>query len=228
MQGGTNMFFVQKLLDKDEQKYTYKQSIQISSQTGLIGHLRADMDSTGEGFFSSWEDFRSNLKTQAFKDEFDYVINELRKPGAILANRTELGKFYYSHMDCGFNNGMDDFGIRVDTENYAYLMRLNPNKGMYNLYCYCYRKDCLDSHLEDAKAGIRFIDSKYKELFRIPDGAKIVIITATGGRSIRSCRYIDNYHVEIENEIFHICEFAERMEQNSSKYEPMEDGNNAL
>ena len=45
-------------------------------QTGFIGYLRADMDSNGEGFFSTWNDFRKDLKTQAFKDEFDEVIAE--------------------------------------------------------------------------------------------------------------------------------------------------------
>lgn len=37
-----------------EQKYTFAQSQQISMQTGLIGYLRADMDSSGKGFFSSY------------------------------------------------------------------------------------------------------------------------------------------------------------------------------
>ena len=37
-----------------EDKYTFRQSTQISMQTGLIGHLRADMDTDGNGFFSSW------------------------------------------------------------------------------------------------------------------------------------------------------------------------------
>ena len=33
-----------------EDKYTFRQSSQISSQTGLIGYLRADMDTDGNGF----------------------------------------------------------------------------------------------------------------------------------------------------------------------------------
>lgn len=67
------------------------------------------------------------------------------------------------------------YGVRVDTEKYAYLLRLNPDRGEYNLYCYCYRRDWLDQHLKDAEKGIRFIDSHYKELFRIPDGGKVKI-----------------------------------------------------
>lgn len=69
-----------QILKPEERNYTYSQSQQISMQTGCIGHLRADMDTNGEGFFSSWDDFRKDLKTQVFKDEFDDVINELRSP----------------------------------------------------------------------------------------------------------------------------------------------------
>lgn len=45
----------------------------FSAQYGLIGHLRADMDTDGNGFFSSWFDFREELKTDEFKAEFDEV-----------------------------------------------------------------------------------------------------------------------------------------------------------
>jgi hypothetical protein len=57
-----------------EDKYTFRQSTQISMQTGLIGHLRADMDTDGNGFFSSWFDFREELKTDEFKAEFDEAV----------------------------------------------------------------------------------------------------------------------------------------------------------
>ena len=78
-----------------ERSYTYSQSQQISMQTGFIGYLRADMDSNGEGFFSSWNDFRKDLKTQAFKDEFDEVINGFRDEGYFLppgGNRRYTGR----------------------------------------------------------------------------------------------------------------------------------------
>lgn len=65
-------------MTRAEQKYSYTQSQQIAGQTGCIGHLRADMDTGGNGFFSSWDNHRGDLKTQEFKDEFDAVINALR------------------------------------------------------------------------------------------------------------------------------------------------------
>ena len=96
--------------------------------------------------FFSWNDFNKELKTQEFKDEFDKVINELREEGNILQNRAALAKFCYSHPESDFGSGRE-FGIRVDTKNYVYLMRLNPHKGEYNLYCYCYVKSIFDNYL---------------------------------------------------------------------------------
>jgi hypothetical protein len=124
-----------RVMKPEERNYTYSQSQQISMQTGCIGHLRADMDSNGEGFFSSWDDFRKDLKTKEFKDEFDEVINELRKDGGILHNRGSLSKFCLSTPGSSFGNDRE-YGVRVDMEKYAYLMRLNPHKSVYNLYCY--------------------------------------------------------------------------------------------
>ena len=65
-------------LKETERKYTFKQSHQLEMQTGLIGYLRADMDSNGKGFFSTWNEFNSSLKTDEFRREFDDVINALR------------------------------------------------------------------------------------------------------------------------------------------------------
>lgn len=213
-----------RVLLPEERNYTYSQSQQISMQTGLIGHLRADMDSNGEGFFSSWDDFRKDLKTQEFKDEFDKVINELREDGNILRNRSALSKYCFSHSEASFGKDMlgneREYGVRVNTDKYAYLMRLNPHKGEYNLYCYCYRKDWLDSHLEKASNGIRFIDSNYKDLFCVEDGGKIIITLDTDEKLERTCRYIDETHVEIGNNLYHICQFAEIMERNGSIYTP--------
>ena len=182
-----------------ERMYCYSQSQQIMAQTGCIGHLRGDMGSSGEQFFSSWDDHQSQLKTQEFKDEFDAVINALRfdeAHGGVLASRRALANYCWDHPDSRMVPGEDDFGFRLDTENYSYLLRLNPNRGMYNIYCYCYQREWLDNHLQNAAKGIRFIDSHYNEKFRVPDGEKVRIITAGGEHRDMRVRYIDDYHIE--------------------------------
>ena len=99
-------------------------------------------------------------------------------------------------------------------------MRFNPNRGEYNLYCYCYQKEWLNSHLKNAERGIRFIDPHYQEQFRIADGEKISIKLGDGKTMERTCRYIDDYHLEVGTNLYHICEFAELCERNGHTVEP--------
>ena len=197
--------YEKRAMTEAEDKYTFRQSSQISGQCGLIGHLRADMD----------------LKTDEFKTELDEVINSLRERDDILHSRSDLAKYCYSTPQSKMPTEQDYYGVRVDTEKYAYLLRLNPNKGEYNLYCYCYRRDWLDSHLRQAERGIRFINPHYKELFRIPDGDRVRILYSDGEMADRACRYIDDYHVEVGDNLYHICEFAERLEGAQAKVIPL-------
>lgn len=211
-----------RIMTQAERKYTFKQSQQISMQTGLIGYLRADFGSTGKEFYSTWNDFRKNLKTDEFKKEFDAVINNFRfGDGNFLGGRSDMSKFCYAHPESRYADDRNHYGVRVDTEQYSYLMRLNPNRGEYNLYCYCYQREWLDNHLQNAEKGIRFIDPHYKELFTIPDGDKIRITSGDGTHYDRECRYIDDYHLEVGDNLYHICEFAERMEQNGNTVIPL-------
>ena len=213
--------FEKRAMTEEEDKYSFSQSSQISGQTGLIGYLRADMDTDGNGFFSTWFDWRKDLKTDEFKTELDEVINSLREEGDVLHNRGALAVYCRSTPQARMKTEQEYFGIRVDTEKYAYLLRLNPNKGEYNLYCYCYRRDWLDDHIRQARRGIRFIKPNYEEKFRIADGEKVRITLSDGEQLDRVCRYIDDYHLEVGDLTFHICEFAERMEQNESSVVPL-------
>ena len=213
--------YSKRAMTEEEDKYSFRQSSQISNQCGLIGHLRADFGSDGSGFFTSWTDFRADLKTDEFALEFDEMINSLREDGDILHSRTDLAVYCSETPQSKMRLTDNSFGVRVDTERYTYLLRLNPNKGEYNLYCYCYRRDWLDQHIRQARKGIRFITPHYKELFRIPDGDKIRIVLPGGEKHDRTVRYIDEYHAEIDDNLYHICEFAERMEAAGAKVIPL-------
>ena len=72
---------------------------------------------------------------------------------------------------------------------------------------------------------IRFIDSEYRELFQIPDGGSIkVTYPPEDGRGTitRPCTFLDEYHTRIGSCVYHICEFAGRMESLGARYEPAE------
>ena len=64
---------------------------------------------------------------------------------------------------------------------------------------------------------IRFIDSHYKDLFRIPDGSCIQI-HYPDETVVKPCKFIDEYHTQIGTNVFHICQFAEIMERNGASY----------
>lgn len=77
----------------NEWNYTYSQSMQITGQTGNIGHLRGDFDSGGYGFYTTWSDHRPQWKTDEFKTELDEVINTLRsKEYGLLQNRPAMSE----------------------------------------------------------------------------------------------------------------------------------------
>lgn len=70
---------------------------------------------------------------------------------------------------------------------------------------------------------IQFIDTDYRELFRIPDGGNIRVIYPPGddrGIQTRSCEFIDPTHASIGGNVYHIHEFAARMEALGARYEP--------
>ena len=110
-------------MTQEERLYTYTQSSQIGSQTGNVGHLRADMGSNGAGFYSTWFDCRSDLKSDEFKEEFDGLINSLREEGAPLHNRYALSAYCYRHPEAA-SEDFRDFFFRADTADYAYMFRL--------------------------------------------------------------------------------------------------------
>ena len=206
-----------------EKMYTYPQSQQLIGQPGCIGLLRGDMGSSGTGFFSLWDSYFATLKTASFTAEFDDVVNALRfdaQYGGILKSRESMANYCHRYPESSFENARE-YGFRVDTEKYAYLMRLSPLPGEYSFYIYCYMREWLDCHLKQAEKGIRIIDSSYRDLFCIPDGGQIQVTHHDRSVAQYTCRFIDEYHLQVGNSLFHICEFAEALEHNGSTVSPL-------
>ena len=76
---------------------------------------------------------------------------------------------------------------------------------------------------------IRFIDSRYNELFRIPDGGCIKINLNNGEKLLGKCKYIDDYHFTMTQagrmygDTSHIRQFAEINEHKGNTVEPAEE-----
>ena len=140
--------------------------------------------------------------------------------GGILKNRTTMTAYCLDHSQGSFRNGFE-YAFRADTQDYSYLIRCIPAGEDNHVYIHPYRRDRLDQHMKQAEKGIRFIAPDYKEKFRIPDGDSTRIITSEGDFFDHTARYIDECHVEIGNNLYHICEFAERLERSNSKVIPL-------
>ncbi len=67
---------------------------------------------------------------------------------------------------------------------------------------------------------IRFITPEYRELFKIPDGGQILLCYKDGTVKPRACKYIDDYHLLVGSNAYHICEFAERTRASSISVVP--------
>lgn len=67
---------------------------------------------------------------------------------------------------------------------------------------------------------IRFVNSGFKDLFRIKDGERIVMRYPTGEIKIVKCGYCDDYHFECGVTVYHIFQFAEICAKNHIKIMP--------
>lgn len=214
-----------QVLGKEEQKYTYSQNSQIMAQTGCVGYVRGNFGKSGTEFLATWHDQMKEYKTETFRNAWKEVMEALqREEQGLLKDKRTMQNIICRFPGSSFTGHYcTEYGFRVDTKQHTFLLRCNPNRSDYNFYCYCYVSKWLDRHLKNAGKGIQFIDPYYKELFRIPDGGSIVITDKGGNREERICRFIDEYHIQIGQSIYHKCEFAEIMNRKGFRYESKEE-----
>lgn len=203
--------------------YTADQGMQIEGQTGCIGHVQADAGADGQGFSKTWINHQQNLMTKEFQQDLEGILDTLTGDElciGMLTSREIMSGVCWQHPESSFEDG-SAFGFRTDTAQYSFLIRIQPHREKENLLMYCYRRDWLDDHMKKAERGIRFIDPHYREKFRIPDGDKVQIRRYDGAIIEQVCRYIDDSHVQVGKNLYHICEFAEIMERNGNSVIPI-------
>lgn len=209
-------------LKTEEILYTGKQSMQLDGQTGCVGYLKGGFGESGE-YQSKWTDRWDDRRTDEFNENLNKVIKALSSKNYGLFESRETMREFEKNMPVSTfeREGKKAFGFRVDMGDYAFLIRCDSVKGEFG--CFCYQSKDLDRHIEKAGQGIRFIDPHYKELFKITDGERIEVTTAWGEKFPHTCRFIDEYHTELDGNVYHICEFAERMHMNGATYAPMKE-----
>lgn len=73
--------------------------------------------------------------------------------------------------------------------------------------------------MDEKEHSIRFINSGYDTLFRIPDGGTVEVRFPDRTFTAK-CEYLDDYHTKIGDTVFHICEFAELLEHQVGTVHP--------
>ena len=74
-----------------EQQSMFYSDCEPALRNACVGHVRMDFGS-GNEFYSSWWENRSDLNNEPFRSELDEVVNELRKDG-LLKNRSGMQKY---------------------------------------------------------------------------------------------------------------------------------------
>ena len=73
--------------------------------------------------------------------------------------------------------------------------------------------------MDEKEHSIRFINSSYDTLFRIPDGGTVEVRFPDRTFTAK-CEYLDDYHTKVGDTVFHICEFAELLEHQAGTVHP--------
>ena len=129
----------------EELQLSYAQPRETDASTGKIGHLRGDFGSNGVEFNSRWFDSDPVQNTATFKSIFDDVVNQLRFDVGVLQGRGAM-RAYVAKNGC-VQDGK--YGVRIDTDEYAFILRCFPEKGDYNFYLNAYLRNKLDYYLDE-------------------------------------------------------------------------------
>ncbi len=76
-----------------------------------------------------------------------------------------------------------------------------------------------DPSFDSSEKSIRFITSEYDDKFKLPDGG-VVEVTYPDRRFSMKCEYVDDYHMKLGYDVFHICQFAEMLERGGGTCRP--------
>lgn len=122
-----------KSAKENMQALYYSNTLDTQQQNALVGYLRMDFGRTGEEFWSTWFPNNESLRTVKFANTLDNVINDLRKRGKLLYNRSAMYKNVQANGNLTY----------VELGEFLFCFRSKPQVGGYDCYCYCFDKQLL-------------------------------------------------------------------------------------
>ena len=124
------------------------------AERGTIGHLRMDMGSSGNEFWTTWWPHNANrLNGEAFRQELDAVVNAMRADHGPLHSLSDMKKFCRSFSEHAVLEANYCFGFTLETDDFQYMLRLTPSSGNYS-YLYCYSKSEQQAYMNASTSGL--------------------------------------------------------------------------
>jgi len=111
---------------------------EFAERYGAIGYMRADFGRSGREFWTTWFDCQRHLKTQAFKYEFDDVIDSLRNDGLKPPFASRENLIAYLRGTPGLELPGGSMAFMVQTTDFSYYMRCRPQYSDYDIGVYAY------------------------------------------------------------------------------------------
>ena len=124
--------------------YTYSHN-EADAEMGCVGHLRGEFNEVNRyGFWTTWFPHQQNrLYVPKFELEMGRIMRMLR--GNILESLPLLKEFCESSLDRNFRDA--GYGMCIESDNYVYLLRLDPDADKYHFFMYCYERDPFRAYL---------------------------------------------------------------------------------
>jgi len=136
---------------QDEYPLFFRMEGKPAERHGFIGYLRGDYGRSGREFWTTWFDCQPDLKTDAFRDEFDGILEYLRETSLHPVEGADPFQF---HCLQNMRARVTDTEVRfkVVTEGYSYYFRCQPRQVEdYHLYCMVYDNRFLLPEMEQQR-----------------------------------------------------------------------------
>ena len=135
---GENEMPYELLPSQEDNLLFFRLDGEAAERDGSVGYLRVDFGGNGRGFWTTWFDQHPHLKTPAFKNELDEIINSLRDDGQKppFASRDNLAAFCAETPGKGLTTRGSGYMIR--TPDFSYYIRCLPRPGDYDIYAFAF------------------------------------------------------------------------------------------
>lgn len=217
--------FKYRPMTEEEYKFSFIQPSSVAKKAGNIGHLDLTVSDDARGLKYKWFEHCFYWEHEVINKEIEIMMDKLRtnEYGEVLGKVECMKSFFEDKPEAKING---EYCMRYDSMDYTYLFRFNPESNdEQNAHCFIYRTPWFEKHIYEARQGIKFYTSDYKEAFIVADGGKIKEIYSDGYTKEQVVRFYTDLafnveHMLYDNNLTHT--FIRNMERKGVRVEPDE------